>query len=112
MDYSGPVAVRRDGKRLAVTEGITCFDHPDNPGHPTKWHVREDGWMGASVCFDGPVATAADSPLKLRYLLHVHSGDVDPARAEEMFQKWGDWPALQVVPSRRKHRQYDVVYVR
>lgn len=111
MDYSGPVAVTREGKRIAVTEGITYFDHPTNPGHPTKWHVREDGWMGASVCFDGPVATTKDSPLKLRYLLHVHSGEVDQARADELFRDWQTWPALQVIKSRRPHRQYEVVPV-
>src|SRR5207248_2149627 len=35
-------------------EGITYFDHPSNPGQPTAWHVRGDGWMGAAVCFAGP----------------------------------------------------------
>jgi hypothetical protein len=37
-------------KRVAVTEGITYFDHAKNPSYPSHWHVREDGWMGASLC--------------------------------------------------------------
>src|SRR6478735_8537218 len=47
MDMSGTMV---DDK----AEGITYFDHPSNPGHPTHWHVRDDGWMGASACFTGP----------------------------------------------------------
>jgi len=50
MDYSGPVAVGSGPNRKTVVEGITYFDHPDNPRYPTHWHVRSDGWMGASFC--------------------------------------------------------------
>src|SRR5262249_25034268 len=61
VDYSGEVPP----KGFHV-EGITYFDHPSNPGHPTRWHVREDGWMGASVCMQGPVTTTRKQPLVLR----------------------------------------------
>nr|MDQ3330874.1 PmoA family protein [Planctomycetota bacterium] len=37
-DYSGPIAETDTG---IATEGITLFDHPSNPNHPAKWHVRE-----------------------------------------------------------------------
>src|SRR5690606_2385055 len=43
MDYSGPVPT-------GGVEGIAYFDHPANPHYPTRWHVRSDGWMGASLC--------------------------------------------------------------
>src|SRR3954452_7896942 len=71
VDYSG---VQPGGHR----EGVTFFDHPSNPGHPTAWHVREDGWMGASACFAGPRTTTRAEPLTLRYLLHAHAGLFDP----------------------------------
>jgi len=74
MDYSGPMPG-------GAIEGITYFDHPENPRYPTRWHVREDGWMGASFCFEEPVTTTRESPLVLRYLLHAHSGAIDAARA-------------------------------
>ena len=48
IDYSGSV-------KPGVIEGITYFDHPSNPTFPSKWHVRDDGWMGASVCRDAPL---------------------------------------------------------
>ena len=31
------------------------MDHPGNPNHPSAFHVREDGWMGASLTFKAPI---------------------------------------------------------
>ncbi|MBA2527593.1 MAG: PmoA family protein, partial [Pyrinomonadaceae bacterium] len=47
MDYSGSVA-------SGVREGLTLMDHPMNPGHPSPFHVREDGWMGAMLSTERP----------------------------------------------------------
>ena len=47
MDYSGPVAVGTGSDRKWITEGITFFDHPENPRHPSRWHVRQ-GWLDGS----------------------------------------------------------------
>jgi hypothetical protein len=74
MDYSGALARRVKGKRVAVTEGITYFDHAKNHGHPSHWHVREDGWMGASLCRHEAVVVQKEKPLRMRYLLHAHNG--------------------------------------
>ena len=41
--------------------------------YPTHWHVRDDGWMGASLTLDGPMEIRPDEPLKLRYGLYIHS---------------------------------------
>jgi hypothetical protein len=67
VDYSGAIA----DKKL---EGITLFDHPNNPNFPAYFHVRDDGWMGASLTFDGPREIHPDKPLRLRYGLYIHSG--------------------------------------
>lgn len=66
-DYSGPVTEK-------AVEGITLFDHPSNPNHPTIFHVRDDGWMGASLTFDADRTIDVGSPLRLRYGLFVHAG--------------------------------------
>ena len=66
MVESGPVRAA-DGK--PVVEGVTYFDHPANPGFPSKWHVRSDGWMGASPCRDGDLVIRRNEPLVVRYLL-------------------------------------------
>jgi hypothetical protein len=67
VDYSGPVTNEKQ-------EGITLFDHPDNPNFPSYFHVRNDGWMGASLTFDGPRTIQPDKPLHLCYGLYIHSG--------------------------------------
>ncbi|MHC4586112.1 MAG: DUF6807 domain-containing protein [Planctomycetota bacterium] len=66
VDYSGTVTNRK-------LEGITLLDHPDNPNFPTYFHVRNDGWMGVSLTFDGPKIIPPNEPLHLRYGLYIHS---------------------------------------
>jgi hypothetical protein len=65
VDYSG----RLSGPSI---EGITLMDHPTNPNHPSFFHVRDDGWMGASLTFDSDRKIEPGRPLKLRYGLYVH----------------------------------------
>jgi len=67
VDYSGPVTNQARG-------GITLMDHPTNPGHPTPFHVRTDGWMGACLTLDGPLTIEPGKPLRLCYRLWIHPG--------------------------------------
>ena len=108
MDYSGPLVAGTAPERHVVTEGITFFDHPSNPRHPTPWHVRSDGWMGASFCLEEAFEIRRESPLVLRYLLHAHAAVVDPARASEVFDAFSRRPGFVVEKSTRPHRQFDV----
>jgi hypothetical protein len=101
MDYSGPVP--RGG-----SEGITYFDHPENPGHPAHWHVREDGWMGASVCSQGPVETHRKTPLVVRYLLHAHQGALDRNRADQIAKDFAASCGYAAVRANVKHQQYTI----
>ena len=108
MDYSGPVAVGRGPDRKTAVEGITYFDHPENPRYPTHWHVREDGWMGASFCMQEGCQVTAESPLTLRYLLLAHRGAYDPAKARSVHETFAKRPGFRITKSSRPHRQYDV----
>ena len=103
MDYSGPVPTSDQ------FEGITYFDHPDNRNYPNHWHVRKDGWMGASVCMNGPVEITRQKPLTLRFLLHIHAGDIDPARAEQVAAIFQSRKLLKVQRSEKPHYQYEIV---
>src|SRR5262245_6287678 len=88
VDYSGPITRQ-------AREGITLLDHPINPNHPTVFHVRDDGWMGAALTFSAPRTIEPGSPLKLRYGLWVHAGVPTPAQIDEQFAafaKIGDLP--------------------
>lgn len=108
MDYSGPVLVGEGEKRMTVTEGITYFDHPANPRHPTKWHVRADGWMGASICMDEGIKITRETPLVLRYLLHSHRGTYDAEKATAVADKFARRPGFKVGKRKTPHQQWEV----
>lgn len=108
MDYSGPIAVGVGEDRRWVREGITFFDHPTNPDHPTKWHVRDDGWMGASLCMDTARVVTAEKPLTLRYLLFAHGDAYDADSAKRLFRMFADSKRFEVIKKPRTHTAYGV----
>ncbi len=85
VDYSGAVENGR-------IEGITLFDHPGNPNHPSHFHVRNDGWMGASLTFDGPRQIARGKALRLRYGLYIHRDMKPAADIEEQWKRFTKMP--------------------
>ncbi|HVJ68851.1 MAG TPA: PmoA family protein [Caulifigura sp.] len=109
MDDSGPMPkTLADGSRAAVMEGITLFDHRTNPRFPSSWHVRDDGWMGPSVCHSAPLVVRRSQPLMLRYLLHPHSGPVDQEKATTVQTEWHSRPLLTVRKSTKPHHQFEI----
>lgn len=94
VDYSGPIV--KD-----VNEGITLFDHPSNPGHPCHFHVRADGWMGASLAFDGPLTVGPEQALRLRYGLYIHSGVPSAPEIERQWLPFSKAP-IEDLPNFRK----------
>jgi len=81
-DYSGSAAPGR------VVNGITLFDHPLNPRHPTYFHVRDDGWMGASLTYAEPLDVTQEQPLTLRYRFWIHTGWCDLEETEAHWNRW------------------------
>ncbi len=71
-DYAGPAAPD-------LWNGIAFFSHPSNAGDPPEWHVRSDGWMGACLSREIPVALAPGATLEARYGLYVHRGTPNEA---------------------------------
>jgi len=88
VDYSGPIT--RD-----AAEGITLFDHPTNPGHPSPFHVRRDGWMGVCLTLNAPRTIQPGAPLLLRYALYVHRGV--PSR-EAIDAVWSEFARSRPAP--------------
>ncbi len=82
VDYSGSIVSN-------VIEGITFLDHPKNPNHPSHFHVRDDGWMGASLTFDGARTIETNAPLQLRYGFYVHGGLSDTKALNRRWQEFG-----------------------
>jgi hypothetical protein len=92
VDYCGPVTNEK-------LEGITLFDHPNNPNFPAYFHVRNDGWMGASLTFDAPRTIQPDKPLHLRYGLYIHS---DMKSKDAIEAKWKQFTEIRPANSETK----------
>lgn len=88
VDYSGSIAPQK-------VEGLTLFDHPGNPGHPSPFHVREDGWMGATLSEDRDTVVTRTKPLHLRYGVLVHAGMPDGSALE---RRWQEFAKLDLHP--------------
>ncbi|MEY4200619.1 MAG: hypothetical protein RLZZ265_2359 [Verrucomicrobiota bacterium] len=84
-DYSGPIL---PGKN----EGATLLDHPANPNHPTFFHVRSDGWMGAAFTHDAPRVVAPGQPLQLRYAIYAHAGVPTVAALQQRWASFAQTP--------------------
>ena len=91
VDYSGPV----DGK----TVGIAMFDHPKNPRHPTRWHVRDYGLFAANPFCErdmdktqpqgaGDFKLAAGQSVTFRYRIFLHAGDGAQAKVAERAKEY------------------------
>jgi hypothetical protein len=88
VDYAGPIAP-------GASEGIALMDHPSNLNHPVPFHVRDDGWMCASLTFPAAHTIRPGQPLRLRYALYVHAGI--PA-AEHIEARWKQFSASAFLP--------------
>ena len=82
VDYSGQIA-------SGVVEGLTLMDHPKNPNHPSVFHIRNDGWMGACLTFDGDRILKKGESIQLRYGIYVHSNLLTPAEMEIEWVQFG-----------------------
>ena len=92
VDYSGPIT-------LTAAGGIALLDHPSNPNHPAAFHVRDDGWMGASLTLDEPITIRPGTPLRLRYGLYVHGGVPRPEAIEARWKPFSR-TAIDDLPAR------------
>jgi hypothetical protein len=90
-DYHGPV----EGKIM----GVALFDHPDNPRHPTWWHVRDYGLLAANPFgqhffeknpneHQGDLKFAKGQSLTFRYRFYFHAGDEKQGRVAEHFKEF------------------------
>ena len=81
VDYSGPITREQ-------TAGITLMDHPKNPGHPTPFHLRDNGWMGISPTLNHSITITRDQPLRLRYGLWIHPDVPDAKKIDGQWQQF------------------------
>jgi len=71
--------------------GMTLFDHPDNPRHPTSWHmVRQPGfgYVNASLVFHEPFTLKQGERLTLCYCALIHDGWPDANLLNTEFERF------------------------
>ena len=74
------------------------FDHPQNPRHPTTWHVRSYGLFAANPFglhdFEnkplgtGDLTIPAGKSVTFRYRFYLHKGDEVQAKVAEHYQNY------------------------
>jgi hypothetical protein len=94
VDYSGAIASN-------TIEGITFLDHPKNPNHPSYFHVRDDGWMGAALTFDAARVIETNQPLQLRYGFYVHSGAPVAGVLQKRWESFSQTVLPDLAPKKR-----------
>ncbi len=90
VDYWGPVKDQ--------TVGVAIFDHPSNPRHPARWHVRTYGLFAANPFglrqFDKTAADSSDLKIaaggrvNFRYRFVFHAGDDQQAGIAARYQAY------------------------
>ena len=89
-DYYGPV----NGKIV----GVAIFDHPQNPRHPTSWHVRDYGLFAANPFglhdFEkkpagaGDLKVSAGQSVTFRYRFYIHRGDEKEGKVAQHYAEY------------------------
>jgi hypothetical protein len=102
-DYSGEL-------KGVGWRGLTVMDHPSNLRHPTSWHVRTYGLMGAN-CFgysyfsekdynrdlipeNGDLLLKKGESVTFHYRIYVHSGNVEDAAVADRYADYATPPAV------------------
>ena len=94
VDYYGPV----EGQ----TVGVAIFDHPDNPRHPTWWHVRNYGLFAANPFgihnFErkdkgvGDYTIEAGNQVEWKYRFFMHEGNTQAAQVADRYNQYRQEP--------------------
>jgi len=91
-DISGKI----DGKDY----GACVFDHPNNPRHPTNWHVRRYGLLSPNPFglhdFEpkttekgaGDFKMEPGKPVTFKYRVIIHTGNADAAKLKEKYAEY------------------------
>jgi Family of unknown function (DUF6807)/Xylose isomerase-like TIM barrel len=89
-DYYGPVK--------GGIVGVAIFDHPDNPRHPTWWHVRDYGLFAANPfgihyfekkpAGTGDMVIPAGQSVTFKYRFYFHKGDQIQGKVAEHYREY------------------------
>lgn len=69
--------------------GVVILAHPSNPGHPQPWILRASRSM-QNAAYPGrhPVTLSKTEPLRLRYRLGIHRGELAAAQIDKLWHEY------------------------
>ena len=86
------------GKIRDSLVGVSIFDHPGNPRHPTYWHVRGYGLLAANIFgvkaftkdppADGTLTLEPGADLRFRYRVLIHAGDAQATDLRSLYRDY------------------------
>ncbi len=89
-DYYGPL----NGEVV----GVAIFDHPDNPRHPTWWHVRDYGLFAVNPfgihdfekkpAGTGDLVIPAGESVTFKYRFYFHKGDEKQGKVAQRYAEY------------------------
>jgi hypothetical protein len=72
--------------------GITIFDHPNNPHHPTPWYVwyksGEHSFFTPAILYNGILQLKPHKSMVIKYRIHVHADKLDIQKTNEMYKDY------------------------
>ncbi|MEM7332247.1 MAG: PmoA family protein [Chloroflexota bacterium] len=75
-------------ERDNAVAGMTVFDHPSNPRHPSKWRVDNQRGINPAPCIQGEIKLSAGEREQHSYRLVLHEGTLSPERIEALWQAY------------------------
>jgi len=86
VDFCGPT-------KKGPVAGITVFDHPANPRHPTAWYLNASHpYFSPALIYGEPMTLKAGATMRLRYRVLVHAGSADKAALNAEFDDFARRP--------------------
>ncbi len=80
--------------------GIAIFDNPQNPKHPTWWHVRDYGLFAANPFgvsdFEhkpkgtGNITIPEGESLTFKYRIYIHKGNHEQGKVAEHYKEYAE----------------------
>jgi hypothetical protein len=81
-DFHGPT-------KNGLFAGITVFDHPANPRHPTPWYLNEGHpYFSPALIYHEPMTLKPGATMRLRYRVLVHEGPGEKSKLDTEFNNF------------------------
>ena len=78
--------------------GIAVYDHPENDGYPTYWHIRNYGLFAPNnFYFTGSRTLEEGESVTYRYRIYFHDGDTVSAQVKQRYHDYINPPKIEII---------------